>query len=124
MNPIEEAIVWTYENIAAAAVTVLPYVFYVVASLPLIILRLLGTLTPTCDQSTITSFPTSMIEGVQQVVGLFWPILSILNWLAALQVLAAVILYKVVRVVIRWVPVAWSWIIGLVSSLIDLFFPT
>jgi len=120
---MEDAIVWLYENIAGAAIDVLPAVFYIVASVPLLILRLLGTLTPTCDQSTITSFPTTMLEGVQQIVGLFWPILSILNWLAALQVLAAVILYKVVRVVIRWVPVAWNWIVGLFQTIVDFFWP-
>jgi len=120
---MEDAIIWLFEEIGAALITVFPSVFYVVATLPLLILRLLGTLTPTCDQSTITAFPVEMVEGIQQIVGLFWPLRSIVNWLAALQVLAAVILYKVVRVVIRWVPVAWNMVVGVFQALVDFFWP-
>jgi len=120
---MEDGIIWLYENIAAAAISVLPSVFYIVASVPLLILRLLGTLTPTCDQSSITAFPNDLLDGVQHIVGFFWPLLSILPWETALQALAAVILYKVVRVVIRWVPVAWNWIVSLFQTIVDFFWP-
>lgn len=120
---MEEALEWILDNVSTLMVDGISLFFAVVASLPLLIFRLIGTFTPSCDQSSITSFPVTLFEGVASMISVFWPLISFLPWEIGFQLFAACILYKVVRVVVRWLPVAWNYVVTATQWIIDFFWP-
>lgn len=123
MDPITEAIAWIIENMIGPITGTLFSWVLVVASIPLQLLDMLTSLAPACDAYNLSDLSESFWNNAAGIVGWMKPLLEWLPIEAGFQMVAAWILFQVLRVAIKWVPIVWGHIQELVIALLDFFWP-
>jgi len=123
MDPITEGIAWIIETIIGPIVGTLASWLLAVVSVPLYLLDLVTSHAPSCTAYGLGNLSEDFWTNAAGIVGWMEPVLSWLPIETGFQMFAAWILYQVVKVAIRWLPIVWQHVQELVISLVDFFWP-